>query len=669
MGQDTVGAGDKLRWGILGPGSIAQRFAADLPASKTGVLVAVGGRNAEKAQAFAAKHGADRAYGSFDDLLADDGVDAVYLSTPHPLHAEWSIKAAEAGKHVLCEKPLTVNRAEAMAVIEAARANDVFLMEAFMYRCVPQTQRLVELLRDGVIGDVVQIEASFAFRSSPTPGSRLWEADMAGGGILDVGGYPVSMARLLAGAVTGKAFADPESVTAAGVVGETGVDEWATATLQFPGGISAHVTTGIRQGAENVVRVIGSAGYLVVPNPWLPGRDGSSSGISVYRLGSDVEQVEVEPTPLYAAEADTVAAHLADRQAPAMSWYDSLGQAATLDKWRQAIGLTYPAERIDASIPTVHRRPLARRSDHQMRYAEIPGVGKPVSRLVMGVDNQTNLPHATVMFDDFVERGGTTFDTAYIYGGGICERVLGQWIRNRGIRSDVVVIGKGAHTPHCDPESITRQLHESLERLQTDYLYVYFMHRDNPDYPVSAFVDVMDEHLRAGRIKAYGGSNWSMERVAEANAYADSAGKAPFVAVSNNFSLARALDVPWAGCVSSSDDESRQWLEKNQIALMPWSSQAQGFFTGRAAPDDRSDPNLVRCWYSDDNFERLARARQLGEARGVAPTAIALAYVLHQEFPTFPLFGPRALAETRSSIDALRVELTPDEVRWLDLRD
>jgi predicted dehydrogenase/aryl-alcohol dehydrogenase-like predicted oxidoreductase len=669
MGQDTEGAGNKLRWGILGPGNIAQRFAADLPASKTGVLVAVGGRNAEKAKAFADKHGADRAYGSFDELLADDGVDAVYISTPHPLHAEWSIKAAEAGKHVLCEKPLTVNRAETMAVIEAARANDVFLMEAFMYRCVPQTQRLVQLLRDGAIGDVLQIEASFAFRSSPSPGSRLWEAELAGGGILDVGGYPVSMARLLAGVAVGQPFADPESVTAGGVVGETGVDEWATATLQFAGGVSAHVTTGIRQGADNVVRVIGSAGYLVVSNPWLPGRDGSSSGISVYRLGADVEEIDVEPTPLYAAEADTVAAHAADRQAPAMSWDDSLGQAATLDKWRQAIGLTYPGERLEASIPTVHRRPLARRSDHIMRYSEIAGVGKPVSRLVMGVDNQSTLPHATVMFDDFVERGGTTFDTAYIYGGGMCERVLGQWIRNRGIRSDIVVIGKGAHTPHCDPESITRQLHESLERLQTDYLDIYFMHRDNTEYPVAEFVDVMDEHLRAGRIKAYGGSNWTTARVAEANAYAESAGKAPFVAMSNNFSLARAIDVPWVGCVSASDDESRQWLEKNQLALMPWSSQAQGFFTGRAAPEDRSNRDLVRCWYSDDNFERLARARELATRRNVAPTAVALAYVLHQEFPTFPLFGPRALAETRSSFDALRIELTPDEVRWLDLRD
>src|SRR5690606_23395249 len=115
-------------------------------------------------------------------------------------------------------------------------------------------------------------------------------------------------------------------------------------------------------------------------------------------------------------------------QAPAMSWDDTLGTMAVLDRWRAAIGLTYPDERIDANRPIVHRRPLRRRADHRMRYGEVPGVGKPVSRLVMGVDNQTTLAHASVMFDDFVERGGTAFDTAYIYGGGLCERVLGQWI-------------------------------------------------------------------------------------------------------------------------------------------------------------------------------------------------------------------------------------------------
>jgi aryl-alcohol dehydrogenase-like predicted oxidoreductase len=301
-----------------------------------------------------------------------------------------------------------------------------------------------------------------------------------------------------------------------------------------------------------------------------------------------------------------------------------------------------------------------------MRYGRVDGVDKQISRLVLGVDNQPNLPHATVMFDDFIERGGNAFDTAHIYGGGRHEPLLGQWVANRGIREDVVIIGKGAHTPHCDPESITRQLMISLDRLQTEYLDIYFMHRDNPEIPVGEFVDVLDEHYRAGRIRIFGGSNWSLERFAEANEYAKRNGKQGFSALSNHISLAQAYDVPWAGCRHVSDPESRKWLTETQVPLFPWSSQARGFFA-RANPEDKSDPELVRCYYSDENFERLRRARQLGEELGVPPTAIALAYVLHLPFPTFPLFGPRTLAETRTSIAALDITLTPEQVAWLDL--
>ncbi|HEY4571902.1 MAG TPA: aldo/keto reductase, partial [Kribbella sp.] len=330
-----------------------------------------------------------------------------------------------------------------------------------------------------------------------------------------------------------------------------------------------------------------------------------------------------------------------------------------------AIGQQYASERDDANIPTATGRPLTKRADAPMTYGNVPGLDKPVSRLVMGVDNQQTLTHAAVVFDDFVERGGTTFDTAYIYGGGRGEKLLGQWIRSRGNRDEVVVIGKGAHTPHCDPESITRQLEESLERLQTDHVDLYLMHRDNEDIPVSEFVDVLDEHFKAGRIKAYGGSNWSLARFDEANAYAEANSKQPFTLLSNHLSLARAYDVPWAGCRHVSDDESQAWLRERQVALFPWSSQARGFFTGRAKPEDRSDEELVRCFYSDENFRRLDRARELAAAKGVEPTAIALAWLLHQPYPVFPLIGPRHVSETRTSMPGLSVTLTDEEVAYL----
>ncbi|WP_343963534.1 MULTISPECIES: aldo/keto reductase [Kribbella] len=658
----------KLRWGILGTGNIASRFAGQIPASSTGELAAVGSRSQASADAFGDKYDIPHRHASYAELLADDTVDAVYIATPHPLHPEWAIKAAEAGKHVLCEKPLAINRSWAAAMIEAAIRNDVFLMEAFMYRCLPQTKLVAQLVRDGAVGKVHQIQASFGFQASFNAESRIFANELAGGGILDVGGYPVSYARLIAGAAIGAPYADPAAVTAVGQVGETGVDEWAVATLFFDSGMTAQVSTGVRLNDENRVRVLGSEGYLVIEDPWFGG-DGKPTHVTLHKVGEEPRDISAEPAFIYTAEADAVAAAIEARQAPEMSWADTLGNLEVQDEWRKLIGQQYDSERDDILIPTVTGRPLARRDDAPMTYGEVPGLGKQVSRLVMGVDNQLTLPHAATMFDDFVERGGTTFDTAYIYGGGRGEKLLGQWVKSRGNRDEIVVIGKGAHTPYCDPESITRQLFESLERLQTDHVDLYLMHRDNESIPVGEFVDVLDSHFQAGRIKAYGGSNWTTARFDEANAYAAAQGKQPFTLLSNHLSLARAYDVPWAGCRHVSDDESQAWLRERQVALFPWSSQARGFFTGRAKPEDRSDEELVRCFYSDGNFERLRRAEELADKYGVGATAIALAWLLHQPYPVFPLIGPRQLSETRTSLPGLSVELSAQDVTWLTAAD
>jgi aryl-alcohol dehydrogenase-like predicted oxidoreductase len=277
------------------------------------------------------------------------------------------------------------------------------------------------------------------------------------------------------------------------------------------------------------------------------------------------------------------------------------------------------------------------------------------------------MPHAAAMFDDFFAQGGTCFDTAWIYCGGLCEQMLGHWVKNRNLREQVVILGKGAHTPFCDPAHLTAQLHDSLKRLQTDYLDIYMLHRDNLALPVEVFIDELNVLQRAGRIRVFGASNWSIERFTAANAYATASRQQGFIALSNNFSLARMVEPVWAGCIAASDPVSRTWLAETQTALFPWSSQARGFFTGRARPNDRSDPELVRAWYSEDNFQRLERVQRLAHERGAAPIAVALAYVLNQPFPTFPLIGPRTLAETRSSLGALAVRLSPEEVRWLNL--
>jgi predicted dehydrogenase len=356
----------KLRWGIIGTGNIASRFASQVPTSKTNEVVAVGSRSIASADEFVDKYDIATRHGSYDDLLADDTVDAVYIATPHPMHVEWAIKAAEAGKHVLCEKPLAINRAWAEAMIEAAVRNDVFLMEAYMYRCLPQTKLVAQLVRDGEIGTVHQIQASFAFASSYQPQSRIFADELAGGGILDVGGYPVSYARLIAGAATGQPFADPAAVTAVGHVGQTGADEWAAATLFFDGGVTAQVSTGVRLAEENRVRILGSEGYLVVEDPWFGG-DGKPTHVTLHKVGEEPRDISAEPALIYTAEADAVAAAIEQRQAPEMSWADTLGNLTVLDAWRKAIGQQYASERDDAIIPTATGRPLARRDDARIR--------------------------------------------------------------------------------------------------------------------------------------------------------------------------------------------------------------------------------------------------------------------------------------------------------------
>ncbi len=669
--SDTSPSDAQTGWAVLGPGSIARRFLSQLPHAQA-PLVAVGSSSAERAQKFAdeaAEFGfTDVTVGDYATILADPAVTAVYISTVHTGHAQLVMDALAAGKAVLCEKPLSPNHGTDMTLVETSVTTGLPLVEAYMYRFHPQTAALLQLIRDGVIGKVTHIDASFSFATSARSG-RLYEVDTAGGGLLDVGGYPITMAMAIVGAATNTVAPEPTSFRAAGTVGPTGVDEWSQAQLTYAGGITANLRTGVKISDDNAVTVYGTTGKIHLPDPWTLSPDPTIELQTIE--GGSLTSSFAGFFP-YAIEADATTAALASGgiEAAEMTHAETLATARLMDQWRAALDLRYPFEAETANIPTVSGAPLTVAADAPMTYGEVPGLGKKMSRLVMGVDNQPDLAHASAIFDHFFEQGGNAFDTGYIYGGGLLEGRLGQWIANRGVREDVVVITKGAHTPHCDPDSITRQLTESLERQGTDYADIYLMHRDNADIPVGEFVDVIDEHVKAGRIKVAGVSNWTRPRWDEANAYARANGRTEFTVLSNHFGLAEALDVPWAGCEHVTDAASKQWLTEENITLMPWSSQARGFFTGRLRPGQSDgDPELVRCYGSADNFERLARAEQLGAELGVPATAIALAYVLNQPFGTFPLFGPRTIAESRSSMTGLSVQLTPEQVAWLDLRN
>jgi aryl-alcohol dehydrogenase-like predicted oxidoreductase len=409
-----------------------------------------------------------------------------------------------------------------------------------------------------------------------------------------------------------------------------------------------------------------------VPDPWVANRKSGDAGqIIVQAKGREPESIDlpVEKTS-FAFEADrcaeAIGAGQSEPEPPAMSWADTLSNMRLLDAWRRELGLSYPAETPEQFSAPLHGGPVRRRDDHPMQYGRIDGVDKPVSRFVMGCDNQPNFAHAAVMYDDWFERGGNAFDTAWIYGRGRQERDLGQWIRTRDVRDQVVLIAKGGHTPACDPVNLSKQLLESLDRLGVNFVEVYVMHRDNPDIPVDEFIDVLNEHHEAGRIGVFGGSNWTLDRIEKANDYASTHGKQPMSLVSNNLSLAEMVKPVWPGCVSCSDAESRQRLSDWQMPLLSWSSQARGYFLEESQRMKLGADNFA-CWDSPDNRRRRDRAEQLAEQLGVSAMNIAAAYVLNQPFPTFALIGPRQLHEIPTALPALKIELTEQQRRWLNL--
>ncbi len=660
-----------IRWGIIGPGTIAKTFAEGVAHSTTGKLVAIATRNPDRPGLSDGFPGA-RIVNGYDALLSDAEIDAVYIATPHTGHAEWAIKAIRAGKHVLVEKPIALSAYDADAIFHEAKKAGVFAGEAYMYRLHPQTAKIVELVKSGAIGEVRIIRSSFGFSmGSFRADHRLFANESAGGGILDVGGYPVSMARLIAGAVSGQPFLEPTKVSGVAHLGQSGVDEWASAVLKFPNEIIAEVSCSIMANQDNVLRIIGSEGRIEVQDFWFAsGHKGGIGKIDVIK-GKDRQTIEVaEDRYLYSFEVDAAGEAIRNQSQefayPGMSWADTLGNLRVMDQWRASVGLEYGLESAAKRVLNIAGGKVA--PGNSVPKRQIPGVAKPASVVALGFEFFPNFASASLTLDSFYEAGGNLFDTAFVYGGGKTEAIFGDWHTSRNVpREEIVLIGKGAHSPLCYPDVIAKQLDQSLNRLKTDYVDIYFMHRDNTDVPVGEFVDAMDAEVQRGRIRGiFGGSNWTRQRMDEATAYAKKTGKTAPGALSNNFSLAEMLDPIWAGCVAASDEPWKEWAKERQIPNFAWSSQGRGFFTDRAGRDKRDDEEIVRVWYSERNFERRDRAIELAKELGRHPIHIALAYVIAQLFPVIPLIGPRTIAELEDSLSALDIKLTPEQVRWLE---
>ena len=320
----------KVRWGFLSTARINRRLLAAAEKTDAAEVVAVASRDSDRAEAYAVEHGISRSHGSYEALLEDSEVDAVYISLPNSLHVEWSVRALAAGKHVLCEKPLTRSPEEAEYAFEAADRAGRILMEAFMWRHSPQTAKLAQLVEGGVIGELQLVRATFSFPLEGRRNIRL-EPDLGGGALMDVGAYCVSAARLLAG--------EPERVYGEQVIGDSGVDVLFTGVLRFPRGVLAEIDAGMYLPRRDGLEAVGTEGSLVISDPWLAQRL-----VLHLRRGESREEIALPPADPYRLELENMCAAISGEAKPLLGREDAVGQARVLDALYQSADEGRPVE-------------------------------------------------------------------------------------------------------------------------------------------------------------------------------------------------------------------------------------------------------------------------------------------------------------------------------------
>jgi predicted dehydrogenase len=325
--------GEKFRWGILGPGSIARKFAAGLQALPDAELAAVASRAKERADAFADAFGAPRRYGSYEALVRDPDVDAVYVATPHPFHHEHSLLCLKAGKPVLCEKPFTVNARLAREVVRTARETGVFLMEAMWTRFLPVMAQVRDWLKAGAIGETRMLYADFGFRAGLSPEARLFNPRLAGGGLLDVGVYTVSFASMVFGA-------QPARISGQAHIGETGVDEQAAMVFGYGAGQLALLSCAVRTRTPHEARIMGTDGMITIPSFW----NGTSAVLSVGPKNETVERPLEGNGYNYEAAEVMRCVRAGERESRLMPLDESVAVMETVDAVRAQWNLKFPME-------------------------------------------------------------------------------------------------------------------------------------------------------------------------------------------------------------------------------------------------------------------------------------------------------------------------------------
>jgi D-xylose 1-dehydrogenase (NADP+, D-xylono-1,5-lactone-forming) len=310
-----------LRWGILSTANITDKL---LDSGTDQEFVAVGSRDGARAEAYAREKGIARAHGSYEALLADPDVDAIYNPLPNALHVDWSIRALQAGKHVLCEKPLSRRPEDVERAFDVAEREGRLLAEAFMWRHHPQVARARELLDGGAIGDLRVIRAHFAFKAADPDDIRL-QADLDGGGLMDVGCYCVSGCRALAGAEPERAYAEM-ILSHPPAPRRHGVDVALAATLRFEGDVLAHFDCGLSYPGGSLLAAAGTEGSFALADPW----HGNTAVIALRRADGSVEHIDAGPANSYALELADFEAAARGEQRPLLDRDDALGQARTI---------------------------------------------------------------------------------------------------------------------------------------------------------------------------------------------------------------------------------------------------------------------------------------------------------------------------------------------------
>jgi len=323
----------KIRWGILSTAKINEALIDPLRQAERSELTAVASRNLEKAQAYGREKGIPKAYGSYEALLADPEIEVIYISLPNALHCEWTVKAAEAGKHVLCEKPITITLAELERVEAAAKTNQVTVFEAFMYLHHPQTLKAQEMIQAGQLGQLQLVNSWFHFYLPPERSENIrLNAGLSGGSLWDVGVYPNSAAIVMAQS------GPPEAVWASQMIGETGVDVAMRGQLQFANGAVAQISSSFRTPGRSAIDLVGDEGILHIPEPWKPGFQGNDSRLIFWPRNGKPETIAMPEIDPYLCEVQAMEACILDGADPVVPLSLSRGFLSSALALYQSVG-------------------------------------------------------------------------------------------------------------------------------------------------------------------------------------------------------------------------------------------------------------------------------------------------------------------------------------------